>query len=94
MPVDWDKFDSEIDSIIERSSDKTDAQLASKVSNITRMTDDEVQELFPKAADAKKVTQLMRIVRSDDDRNKKVNRIVSNAKEFGGVVLTLLEKFA
>jgi len=94
MPVDWDKFDNEIDAIIENSAEKTDAQLASKVSNITRMTDDEVQELFPKAADAKKVTELMKIVRSADDRNKKVNMIVSNAEDFGGVVLTLLEKFA
>jgi len=94
MPVDWDKFDNEIDAIIENSAEKTDAQLASKVSNITRMTDDEVQELFPKAADAKKVTELMKIVRSTDDRNKKVNMIVSNAEDFGGVVLTLLEKFA
>jgi aspartyl-tRNA synthetase len=94
MPVDWDKFDNEIDSIIDRSADKTDAQLAAKISSITRMTDDEVQALFPNAADAKKLTELMKIVQSADSRNKKVNNIVSNAQRYGGVVLTLLEKFA
>lgn len=94
MPVNWDEFDREIDSIIDESADATDARLASRISSITRMTDDEVQELFPDPADVKKLKELMKIVQSADDRNDKVNRIVSNAEEFGDVVLTLLEKFA
>ena len=94
MPVDWDKFDREIDAAIERSASKTDGQLASKISSITRMTDEEVQSLFPEAADAKKLADLIKIVQSADDRNKKVQNIVSNAEKYGGVMLTLLEKFA
>ncbi len=93
MPVDWDKLDKELDGIIETASDKTDILLASKISSITHMTDDEVIELFPKPADAKKVADLMRIVKSAEDRNTKIDNIVSNAKEFGGIVLTLMEKF-
>jgi hypothetical protein len=93
MPVNWDEFDGEIDSIIEESADATDDRLASRISSITRMTDEEVQELFPNPADAKKLTELMKIVKSSEDRNNKINRIVSNAEEFGGIVLTILQKF-
>ena len=94
MPVNWDKFDSEIDSIIEGSAGATDERLASRISSITRMTDDEVQELFPDPADVKKLKDLMKIVKSSEGRNNKINRIVSNAEQFGGIVLSLLQKFA
>ncbi len=94
MPIDWNEFDSAIDVAIEESSDATDDKLASRISSITRMTDEEVKELFPNPADTKKLTELMKIVKSAEDRNAKINKIVSNAEEFGGVVLTLLGKFA
>ena len=94
MPIDWDAFDNEIDEIIETSSTSTDERLASKISSITRMTDEEVQELFPDPADVKKLSKLMKIVQSADDRNTKVNNIISNAEEFSGIILTLLAKFA
>ena len=94
MPINWDEFDNEIDSIIESSSDNTDDRLASKISSLTRMTDEEIKELFSDPTDVKKLTKLMKIVKSAEGRNKKVNQIVSNAEEFGGIVLTLLNKFA
>jgi len=94
MPVDWDEFDSEIDTIIEESAAETDDRLAARISSITRMTEEEVKELFPNPADVKKLTELMKIVKSAENRNSKINRIVSNAEEFGGIVLSLLQKFA
>lgn len=94
MPINWDEFDNEIDNIIAESADETDQKLASKISSITRMTDDEVKELFPDAADVKKLTELMKVVKSSENRNNKINKIVDNAEEFGGIVLTLLSKFA
>ena len=94
MPVNWEEFDRDIDSIIDSSADATDDRLASRISSITRMTDEEVKELFPDPADVKKLTELMKIVKSAEDRNTKINRIVSNAQEFGGIVLSLLQKFA
>ena len=92
MPINWDEFDNEIDEIIEQSANETDEQLASKVSSLTRMTDDEVKEFFPNPADSKKLVKLMKIVKSSEDRNIKINKIVSNSEEFSGVVLTLLTK--
>ena len=94
MPVNWDEFDRDIDAIIDDAAGKTDDALASRISSITRMTDEEVKELFPDPGDVKKLVKLMKIVNSSEKRNKKINRIVSNAEEFGGIVLSLLEKFA
>ena len=94
MPINWDEFDNEIDNIIAESADETDQKLASKISSMTRMTDDEVKELFPDAADVKKLAELMKVVKSSENRNNKINKIVDNAEEFGGIVLTLLSKFA
>lgn len=94
MPINWDKFKSELPGIIKESAENTDERLASKMSSITRMTDDEVQELFPKPADVEKLAELMEIVRSAEERNTKINNIVENAEKFGGTVLKLLTKFA
>lgn len=94
MPVDWDQFESDLDSIIESAAQRTDDRLASRISSVTRMTDEEVKELFPEPADAKKLGELMKVVKGAEDRNTKINKIVSNAEDFAGVILTLLEKFA
>lgn len=94
MPIDWDAFDKEIDAIIDASAEATDDKLASRISSITRMTDDEVKELFPRPADVKQLNALMKIVKSSEERNKKVERIVANAEGFGDILLTLLQKFA
>jgi len=93
MP-DWNKLGETIDGIIKDSADKTDEKLASTISSVTRLTDDEIQELFPEPSDAKKLFDLMKIVKSAEDRNTKINTIVKNSETFGGIVLTLLSKFA
>ena len=94
MTINWDEFDSEIDLIIENSAEVTDEKLASSISSITRMTDEEVKELFPSPADVKKLTELMKIVKSSQNRNEKINNIVAKSEELGGVILSLLQKFA
>lgn len=94
MPINWDEFDSELDSIIDEAADATDQRLASRISSITRMTDDEVQELFPGPADVKKLAELMKIVKSSENRNDKISKIVANSEEFGGIMLSLLQKLA
>jgi len=94
MPIDWDVFEDDLDVAINESAQKTDAHLATKISSITRMTDEEVTELFPNPADTKTLAKLMRIVKDTDDRNKKTANIVANSEEFAGIILTLLSKFA
>ena len=94
MTINWDEFDSEIDLIIENSAEATDEKLASSISSITRMTDEVVKELFPSPADVKKLSELMKIVKSSQNRNEKINNIVAKSEELGGVILSLLQKFA
>lgn len=89
MPIDWD----EIDKVIDKAAESTDQKLASRISSLTRMTDEEIQDLFPNPADKEKLTKLMKIVKSSEDRNTKVNKIVANAEEFGGTVLSLIGRF-
>jgi hypothetical protein len=92
MPINWEEFDENLDQAITESVDAVDTKLASHISSITRLTDDEVSELFPEPADLKKLSELLKIVKSAEDRNKKVNSIITNSEEFSGVVLTLLTK--
>ena len=94
MAIDWDKFDAEVDGIIEQAADATDEKLASKISSVTRLTDEEIMELFPEPADVKKLKELMKVVKSAEDRNIKVNNIVANVEDFAGVIITILGKLA
>jgi hypothetical protein len=94
MPINWDKFQSDIDGLVDDAGERTDAKLASRISSVTRLTDEEVKKLFPDPADVKKLAELMEIVKKAGDRNEKVNKIVANIEEFGGIVVTLLGKLA
>ncbi|OAJ95109.1 hypothetical protein [Vibrio bivalvicida] len=94
MPLNWENDDNELDSILDAAAATTDKKLASRISSITHMTDEEVLELFPTSEDVQKLNDLMKIVKSSEDRNLKVSKIVNNAEEFGGVILTLITKFA
>ncbi len=93
MPIDWDVFDSDLDTAIDISIAETDAQLAGRVSSLTRMTDDEIQELFPTPADVQKLAKLMQIVKSAEDQNTKINKIVEDGEQFAGIIIKLLDKF-
>jgi hypothetical protein len=94
MAIDWETFQEELDQLIDEAGDRTDKKLAGKISTITRLTDDEVKKLFPDPADVKKLSELMEIVKRAGNQNDKINKIVSNAEEFGGIILTLLGKLA
>lgn len=93
MPINWEEFDRDIDAIIDSTAEATDDRFASRISSLTRMTDEEVKELVPRTADARKLKELVKIVKSSEERNVKVNRIASNSEEFAGIVLSLLQKF-
>ncbi|MEL0642372.1 hypothetical protein V6260_17370 [Pseudoalteromonas aliena] len=92
MPIKWEEFDENLDLAIAESIDTVDNKLASHISSITRLTDDEINELFPEPADLKKLANLLKIVKSADNKNRKVNAIINNSEEFADVVLTLLTK--
>lgn len=94
MSINWDKFQSDIDGLVDEAGRRTDAKLASQISSVMRLTDDEIKKLFPDPADVKKLAELLEIVKKAGDRSDKINKIVANIEDFGGIVLTLLGKLA
>lgn len=93
MDIDWEEFQRCIDEEIEAAATQTSKRLASQASSITRLTDDEIVELFPKPADVQRLKQLMEIVKLAENENQKINRLVANIADLAGVTVTLLEKF-
>ena len=93
MAIDWNEFEEDLQRSIDNAADRTDEELASKISSLTRMTNEEIIALFPEPADTKKLASLMSIVHSSQTKNEKINKITANVEDFGGVMLTLLTKF-
>ncbi|MBW1676082.1 MAG: hypothetical protein JRJ79_05640 [Deltaproteobacteria bacterium] len=89
MPIDWDAIDSALD----EAKEETDEALATRISSLTKMTDAEVQELFPSLDEKKKLAELMRIVNSATAENEKVNRLADNIETVGSAVIRLLVRF-
>lgn len=92
MPIDWTTFGKDVDTAIESSVKETDDALASKVSSLTRLTDEEVKALFPESKELKQLSALMDIVQSSTSHNEKINSIVASSEEFAGVTVKLLKK--
>jgi hypothetical protein len=94
MPIDWEKLGKEIDAALKRAEKRTDDKLASRVASLTRLTEEEIKDLFPTPADVDKLKKLMEIVKSDEDRNRKVVLLKTNIENVAETVVKLLEKFA
>ena len=94
MTIDWDAFQETIDAEIEAAATQTSSDLASRASSITRLTDEEIKGLFPTPADVQKLKSLMEIVKSAEDENTKINRLVSNIEELGGVAIKIIDAVA
>ena len=94
MPIDWEKLGKEIDEALKRAEKRTDDKLASRVASMTRLTEEEIKLLFPAPADVDKLKKLMEIVKSDEDRNRKVVLLKNNIESVAETVVKLLEKFA
>ena len=94
MPIDWKQFERTWAAPSLYAGARTDDRLAGKISQVTRLTEDEVKGMFPDPADVQKVAQLMQIVKRAGSRNAKINELCQNIESFAGVALKLLEKLA
>ena len=92
MPFDINEFKVRFNSARQHALDKTNIELASEISSVTRLTNEEIMKLFPQTTDMEKLASLIEIVNSSEERNTKINRIVANAQNFGGVILSLVGK--
>jgi hypothetical protein len=90
-PVDWDNFGKTARAAAKDAASKTNEELSSQLSRMTRLTEDEVSQLAPTLADKEQLAKLMAIVNSATDHNKKVADIVKHAEDFGKIVLRMGE---
>jgi hypothetical protein len=94
MAIDWDSVDKDIDDALDSAKARTNEQLAASIASMTRLTHDEIMQLFPTPADVKQLSLLMQIVRSADDRNRKLNQLIENIEGVAGAVITIVNRFA
>lgn len=87
-----DNEEFDFDSLLDEAEAETDAELTSKISNLVRMTDAEIKELFPKKVDKKKLIELMSIVKSSTSINNKKRRLLRNIGKLAGTVISVLNK--
>ncbi len=80
-------------SALKEIGDKTDKELESRISSLTRMKDEEIAELFPDKGDKKKLVELMQIVEEASIDNRKTARLVDNIQELAGTAVKLLARF-
>jgi hypothetical protein len=90
--INWNELSSNADAAIKNASKKTDDKLASQISSLTRLKDAEIKEMFPEPSDVKKLAELMAIVKSKEDKNLKISKIIKNSENFAGIIMTLLSK--
>lgn len=90
--IDWDAFERDVDEAARQARQETDDKLAEKISKVTRLTDEEIKQLFPDPSDTQRVARLLRIVRGATDHNQKVLELQKNISEVGGVVVKVLDR--
>lgn len=81
------------DEIAEKSAQKTDAQLASEISGLTRLTDIEISKLFPQKVDKERLVKLLEIVKESTDENDQINKLTGSIKELAGTAIKLIKLF-
>lgn len=86
----WRNLD--IKSIAKRAGKKTDEELAAKILDLRAPTEEEMKSFFPTKTDREAVTELLKIVKSAEDRNTKITRIMENSEKFVGVMTKLVGK--
>lgn len=94
MTIDWDSLQASIDSEIEAAATQTSTSLANQASSLTKLSDDEIKQLFPTPEDVQKLKSLMDIVKSSEDENTKVNRLVNNMQDLGSTAIKIIDAIA
>ncbi|MBI4548533.1 MAG: hypothetical protein HY707_11160 [Ignavibacteriae bacterium] len=76
---------------LERAARKTDAELASEISSLTRLKDDEINALFPTKPDKEKLLKLLDIVNAATDENNKILELKTNIEDVAGAVVKIVK---
>lgn len=92
MSINWEELEKSIDAAIQTGADNTNKKLYSKISSVTKLTDEEISEMLPDKADIKKLSKLMSIVKATEDNNIKAKKLADNVEELGAITIKLINK--
>lgn len=71
------------------ASIKAKAEFADQLSSYTKLTADEVKELFPKPSDRKELMELIKIVHSDADVKEQQAQLTENIGKISGAIIKI-----
>ncbi|OKL42071.1 hypothetical protein [Pontibacter flavimaris] len=74
-----------------RAQQQTDEEYQAIISGITRLKEEEIEELFPEKADKEKLLELIALVNSGTNDNQKVLKLKENSEKFGSIAIKLLK---
>lgn len=87
MPKTWEE-------ILKDAQTQTDSQLASDISSLSRLSDDEINEIAPQAIDKAKLTALMQTIADATKSNKEKAEAIKNIQGFAEMAVAVLKKVA
>lgn len=74
-----------------RAQQQTDEEYKSVISSLTRLTDEEIDKLFPEKSDKDKLMELLTLVNAETTANQKIIKLKENAEKFSAVMLKLIK---
>ena len=80
--------------ILSGTAQKTNEQLASEISSLTRLTDTEISSLAPDIPDKEKLLELLEIVNDATEENKKIRLLKQKIDSLAGIVVNLIKILA
>ncbi|MBI5749604.1 MAG: hypothetical protein HZA00_10815 [Nitrospinae bacterium] len=88
MTIDAKKWEE----ILREAGQETDDEFASKISSLTRLTDDEIKAITPNPGDKEKLAELMKIVSDATRNNIQKADAIRNTKGLAEIAVALLGK--
>lgn len=80
--------------ILDKSAEKTNAELAAEISSLTSLTDSQINSIAPVRGDQENLLRLLEIVKSATDENNKVKQLKDNIGDLAGAVIRVLKVLA
>lgn len=92
MSIDWKAFERDVQQNVARASGEADQSLAAQIAAQLKLTQEEVEVMFPRPEDLQALTRLVGIVKGATARHEKIQRIVDESEALSGVIVKLLNK--
>lgn len=90
--INWDGLIKEFQHAFNHANSESNQSIINKIILLTKLTENDIKVLFPQNADIEKLLELLKIIKSDKERNVKINLIKENIETLSPTILSLLEK--